>query len=111
MSTPQLVSGVANATSIAVGYGHACALTAANEIYCWGLDTHGQLGHGAGASYETTPMLVQLPPEPMWAEHTPHGCVAGFTGEPAARASCSQPGRLSRGAPRHTLWGSTRAAR
>jgi alpha-tubulin suppressor-like RCC1 family protein len=63
--TPQLVPGVAQATSIGVGYGHACALTASGEISCWGLDTHGQLGRGNGPSFEATPVAVQLPPEPL----------------------------------------------
>lgn len=61
--TPQLVPGVDGARSIGVGYGHACAVTAADEIYCWGLDTHGQLGRGDGPSFETTPVKVELPPE------------------------------------------------
>lgn len=63
--TPQLVPGVANATSVAVGNGHACAATAAGEVYCWGLDTHGQLGRGeGGSSFDATPHAVVLPPEP-----------------------------------------------
>jgi hypothetical protein len=62
--TPLLVPGVAQATAIAVGNGHACALTSSGEVRCWGLDTHGQLGRGPGASFETTPVLVKIPKEP-----------------------------------------------
>jgi alpha-tubulin suppressor-like RCC1 family protein len=63
--TPQIVAGVPFATWIAVGYGHACAATPTQEIYCWGLNTHGQLGHGSGPAFSTTPLQVVLPPEPM----------------------------------------------
>lgn len=61
--TPKLVPGVTGATSIAVGWGHACVTTAADEIHCWGLDTHGQLGRGDGPSFEVNPVKVELPPE------------------------------------------------
>ncbi|WP_437989786.1 RCC1 domain-containing protein [Sorangium sp. So ce145] len=61
---PRLVSGVVNAATVALGNGHACALTGANDVYCWGLDTHGQLGRGPGASFEATPVRIQVPWEP-----------------------------------------------
>jgi alpha-tubulin suppressor-like RCC1 family protein len=63
--TPTLVQGVANATAIAVGYGHACALTGPLEVTCWGLDTHGQLGRGPGPNWDPTPVAVTIGPEPM----------------------------------------------
>jgi hypothetical protein len=64
--TPQIVAGVEGATAIAVGYGHACALTGASQVTCWGLDTHGQLGRGTGGpAWDATPVAVQIPPEPM----------------------------------------------
>lgn len=61
---PALVPGVEGAVQIALGYGHACALTAAEEVLCWGLDTHGQLGRGAGPGWDATPVKVVIPPEP-----------------------------------------------
>jgi hypothetical protein len=64
VTTPQLVPGIAQATGIAAGNGHACALSSSGEVRCWGLDTHGQLGRGNGASFETTPVLVAIPKEP-----------------------------------------------
>lgn len=64
-SVPQLIHGVAKATSIGVGHGHACAVTAGGAIACWGLDTHGQLGRGDGPSFEATPVVAQLPAEPL----------------------------------------------
>ncbi len=35
--TPVAVSGVTNATSLAVGLGHACAVLATGSVVCWGL--------------------------------------------------------------------------
>lgn len=63
--TPEVVTGVAGAAAIAVGYGHACVMGSGGEVSCWGLDTHGQLGHGSGPVFESTPVGVSLPPEPL----------------------------------------------
>lgn len=62
--SPTLVPGVASAKAIAVGLGHACALDAGDQVSCWGLDTHGQLGRGEGPEFETMAVGVVLPPEP-----------------------------------------------
>ena len=61
---PKMVQGVEQATSIAVGYGHACVLTTASQVLCWGLDTHGQLGRGNGPDWDPTPATIVIPPEP-----------------------------------------------
>jgi len=62
-SSPLQVSltaiGGENVTDISAGRYHSCVLTdgAINNIYCWGLGTSGQLGHGAFTSQDT---LVQI---------------------------------------------------
>ena len=39
------VAGIANATALALGDYHACAVTASHAVYCWGLNNSYQLGH------------------------------------------------------------------
>ena len=54
-----------NVTEVGVGYYNTCAI-ADGQIYCWGTDSYGNLGNGAGLSYgnyssgvsTTTPTLV-----------------------------------------------------
>ena len=58
--TPVKVVGLdTNAvTSIAVGYGHTCAVVGA-EIKCWGNNTYGELGNNSMVR-SSTPVLVQF---------------------------------------------------
>lgn len=43
-SGPQPVSGNLRFVSLAAGDSHTCGLTAAGQMYCWGLNSSGQLG-------------------------------------------------------------------
>lgn len=43
--TPGRVADLQNATSVEVGYQHACALLGSGEVACWGDNTFGQLGN------------------------------------------------------------------
>jgi len=47
--------------SLSLNLAHACGLTAAGEVYCWGVNTHGQLGNG---SKETTIRPTLVSPQP-----------------------------------------------
>lgn len=45
--SPTIVGGVASATSLALGYGHSCALKGSTgDVVCWGANGAGQLGTG-----------------------------------------------------------------
>jgi alpha-tubulin suppressor-like RCC1 family protein len=41
------VPELSNATSVAIGYGHSCALRADGTVACWGWNRNGQLGDGS----------------------------------------------------------------
>ena len=50
-----LTSGVA---LISTGFMHACAVTTAGDVKCWGSDAKGQLGNDATLTNQPTPVLV-----------------------------------------------------
>jgi alpha-tubulin suppressor-like RCC1 family protein len=41
------VQGISDATAVAAGFHHACALRAGGQVTCWGLDLWGQAGNGS----------------------------------------------------------------
>jgi alpha-tubulin suppressor-like RCC1 family protein len=47
LTTPTLVSGI-TATKIAAGNSVTCAIDGSGDVWCWGLNADGQLGHPAG---------------------------------------------------------------
>ena len=53
-----VAGGATNWTSITVGEDHACGRRTTGRIYCWGGDSYGTLGDGAGDSTSGTPRLV-----------------------------------------------------
>ena len=50
-------ASAARASGVATGSSHSCALTSAGELWCWGLNTFGQLGDGTTTS-RSTPVVV-----------------------------------------------------
>ena len=53
-----LVSGLSDATALAAGAAHVCALRSNGQIACWGSDASGQLGDGSSATPSPTPVAV-----------------------------------------------------
>jgi alpha-tubulin suppressor-like RCC1 family protein len=58
--TPVDVMSVSDLISISVGGGHACAISAAGVIKCWGNNEYGALGDGT-TNASAVPVLVQMP--------------------------------------------------
>ena len=48
-TSPRLVDGGYTFRQLSSGFGHSCAVTVQDEVYCWGTNGNGQLG-AAGAS-------------------------------------------------------------
>ena len=48
--TPQEVPGLSDIVTISANDNNTCAVDVDGKAYCWGSDTHGQLGDGGGAS-------------------------------------------------------------
>ena len=57
--TPALVHGIAGVTSVAVWDNNTCAISD-DQLFCWGLNSEGQLGDGTTQS-RPTPTLVKFP--------------------------------------------------
>ncbi|MHB8796431.1 MAG: RCC1 domain-containing protein, partial [Candidatus Nanopelagicales bacterium] len=45
-------------TQVSAGNDHACALTSAGTVYCWGNNAFGQLGQGTSTGSSNVPLLV-----------------------------------------------------
>jgi alpha-tubulin suppressor-like RCC1 family protein len=52
-NVPVKVTGISNATQVALGTAHACALLANGGVKCWGLGAQGQLGNGVTGNSST----------------------------------------------------------
>jgi alpha-tubulin suppressor-like RCC1 family protein len=61
VATPTAIA-VADVADVALGRQHACALTNAGVIQCWGRNDSGQLGDGTGTQ-QLAPVTVTLPIE------------------------------------------------
>ncbi|HEX6036934.1 PKD domain-containing protein [Longimicrobium sp.] len=57
-STPLKVDTELRFTRLDAGRGHTCALTAEGEAYCWGVNSHAQVGTGSGEDANRRPGRV-----------------------------------------------------
>lgn len=58
--TPVALAGSLKFTQLSGGYGHTCGVTTTHDLYCWGDNSEGQLGHGH-ISGGPTPVQVTSP--------------------------------------------------
>jgi alpha-tubulin suppressor-like RCC1 family protein len=56
-SAPVIVSGITNATAVAAGNGHTCAVLMEGAVQCWGNGESGKLGYG-GNEHRPLPIKV-----------------------------------------------------
>jgi alpha-tubulin suppressor-like RCC1 family protein len=60
-STPQEVPGLTDIVDISAGDDDTCAVDGDGNAWCWGSDSHGQLGDGGGAGTpQTSPVPVSM---------------------------------------------------
>lgn len=60
--TPRAVAGGLTFRSLAAGAQHTCGIGTDNHLYCWGLNSYGQLGQGYAAnSYVASPRMALDP--------------------------------------------------
>ncbi|MCU0277577.1 MAG: hypothetical protein MUE31_01655, partial [Candidatus Nanopelagicales bacterium] len=57
--TPVSVKGIRNATAIAAGARHACAVLSTGTVECWGRNRLGQLGDGSQSHSRPVPVRVK----------------------------------------------------
>jgi alpha-tubulin suppressor-like RCC1 family protein len=55
---PVLVPEISDATELAVGADHACAVRTGGEVVCWGRGAEGQLGHDRSPESSAVPVTV-----------------------------------------------------
>lgn len=101
----QQVPGLADIVDISAGENNTCAVDADGRAYCWGSDTHGQLGDGGGAS--GTPAVSPVPVTAVPGGFTQisvgrrHVCAvagAGLVGGPAYCWGSDSAGQTGTGA-------------
>jgi len=59
-AVPVEVTGIGNATQIAAGVAHTCALLATHHVECWGWNANGQLGNGTNATSHVPVAVTQV---------------------------------------------------
>ncbi|MFC1482615.1 RCC1 domain-containing protein [Myxococcota bacterium] len=60
-STPQPIINLVDVVVIKGGFNHSCAITSDGSVWCWGDNSHGELGVGNHVSSSTTPLLLTFP--------------------------------------------------
>jgi alpha-tubulin suppressor-like RCC1 family protein len=57
-SSPVVVSGISNASSVSTGQYHSCAVLSSGAVQCWGDNSYGRLGINSSTSFSGIPVTV-----------------------------------------------------
>ncbi len=90
-STPTTVTGSHEFVSLSFLDDTVCGITSDAEVYCWGNNWFGSVGHGLSQTHEHTPQLLNFTGQHMWLDDrdpdddgllsifdpSPYGCIAG----------------------------------
>jgi alpha-tubulin suppressor-like RCC1 family protein/cytoskeletal protein CcmA (bactofilin family) len=79
-NTTVAVSGISDATRIAAGGYHACALRSNGTVRCWGKGSNGQLGNGLTATSNTSVQVTGIADATEIASGSFHSCAIRGTG-------------------------------
>jgi alpha-tubulin suppressor-like RCC1 family protein len=74
LSVPFPIAGI-TATTIGVGAAHACAVATDGSAWCWGANTHGQLGDGSNNPSNKPVRVAKLPSVEDIAAGDGHTCA------------------------------------
>ncbi len=74
-TTPVAVSGISNATQVAAGGAHTCALLKGGSIECWGNNTAGELGTGTTNSSDVPVSVSGIGNATQVAAGSAHTCA------------------------------------
>lgn len=82
-TTPVLVTGITDATSVAAGDAHSCARMSDATMRCWGYHNHGQLGHGPDGHSATPVTVLLIDNASTVTAGTAHNCAVRSDGSAA----------------------------
>jgi len=83
-TAPARVANLPSVRAVGLGTYHSCALTDSDQVFCWGYNGDGELGHDfaadprekvSGYPYSSTPSLIDLPPVESLAVGELHACA------------------------------------
>jgi alpha-tubulin suppressor-like RCC1 family protein len=94
---PVTVTGISDATAIAAGSFHACAIVAGGSVRCWGRNVNGQLGDGTTTSSSVPVTVVGVSGATAIAAGGAHTCAIVVGGAISCWGSDSS-GELGNGA-------------
>ena len=81
-TAPIMLEGIDDAMTLTAGAGHNCVIRQSGGVFCWGANSHGQLGHGqdGGVSYEKV-RVAGIDDATKVAAASRYTCITHATGE------------------------------